>query len=170
MYQPTLTRSGETKCAEHKSKQSLCITRTIYVSNYLGRSHRERKEAYLKSLELEVNRLRKSEESWRSETHKLRAEVKELKDALARNGIPVPLDEQCTPSDGIADVTFEFEITDGAANKGKQPTILARRVPPLDNSSGLPVGASQGMQLYTQPETIYQNADPTGVGISFVLR
>jgi hypothetical protein len=55
-----------------------------------NRTHRERKEAYTKSLELEVVQLRANEAKILQETKRLYTELTALKRLLAENGIQVP--------------------------------------------------------------------------------
>jgi hypothetical protein len=59
-------------------------------SNKIPRTHRERKEAYVASLESEVVRLRANEARLASETKSLYAENHMLKELLAQNGISIP--------------------------------------------------------------------------------
>jgi beta-xylosidase len=54
------------------------------------RTHRERKEAYTKSLEQEVIQLRANEAKIMQETRKLYAELTALKNLMASNGIQAP--------------------------------------------------------------------------------
>ncbi len=60
------------------------------------RTHRERKEAYVASLEAEVVQLRANETRILHETKTLYAEVRALKKLLESNGIPIPTSLQDT--------------------------------------------------------------------------
>lgn len=76
--------SPRSKVCTHRSSHIVSLTIKY-------RTHRERKEAYTKSLELEVIQLRANEAKIMQETKMLYAEITNLKSMLMRHGIEVPV-------------------------------------------------------------------------------
>jgi hypothetical protein len=87
------------------------------------RTHRERKEAYIKSLESEVIQLRANEARILQETKALYSEVSALKRLLEHNGIPIQ-SAGCQPHEDAQDECtsddhqFNLSIRDASAKHG----------------------------------------------------
>ncbi|KAL5375007.1 hypothetical protein DPSP01_011497 [Paraphaeosphaeria sporulosa] len=111
------------------------------------KTHRERKEAYVKSLESEVIQLRANEARLFQETKTLYAEINAMKTLLARNGIAIPSSVSSPPRDqdsvveerwgGDANTAerevtgggmFEFSVTE-KTTKQSHERIVVRRQP-----------------------------------------
>lgn len=86
-----------------------------FIADLLFRNHRERKEAYIKSLELEVVQLRANEARLSQETKALYTEIRVMKNLLVINGIPVPSPPPQSTNDDPApqdtEDVFEFSIS-----------------------------------------------------------
>jgi len=95
------------------------------------RTHRERKEAYTKSLESEVVQLRANEARILQETRALYSEINALKNTLRQNGIPVPnagLQGLDNASHEIAsgDLLFNLSIQDARSKHDHQRIRIQR--------------------------------------------
>ncbi|KAF1922257.1 uncharacterized protein M421DRAFT_10693 [Didymella exigua CBS 183.55] len=146
------------------------------------KTHRERKESYIKSLETEVIQLRANETQSYHKIKALYAEVNAMKNLLVENGIripsalPSPLVPQIYSPDDVevapALEFFEFNIP------GKSPKQQGERI-------SVKTSARQGgnreaarthnaapttFDLFTPPtETDFSQQDPTAIGIEFIL-
>ncbi|OBT45141.1 hypothetical protein VE00_04298 [Pseudogymnoascus sp. WSF 3629] len=82
--------AGETPESSATDKQATSQKRREQVRK-AQRTHRERKEIYIKSLETEVLQLRTNEANLLQETSKLYAEIGQLRRLLTDLGVPLPL-------------------------------------------------------------------------------
>lgn len=137
-----------------------------------GRTYRERKEDYIKSLEEEVVQLRANEANIANETRKLYSENAALRNLLLQHGIePPPHVEISDTSQSLADPDDAVTVSI-AKDRGKHPQIQVRPTVShattqdrVRSSSGAECGLSpelQGIGLMhqgecTSPETCLAN-------------
>lgn len=81
-------RRGMTSCLADSNLEEPSVFAVFALIVVIVRTHRERKEAYIASLEAEVVQLRANEARISEETKKLYAEINILKGLLQKNGIP----------------------------------------------------------------------------------
>ncbi|KAF1974469.1 hypothetical protein BU23DRAFT_461515 [Bimuria novae-zelandiae CBS 107.79] len=154
------------------------------------KTHRERKEAYIKSLETEVVQLRANEARLFQETKALYAKLSAMKKLLATNGISVPLEQPQGVGDAGVDFSdqsseelFEFNIS--KTTKHQQERIQVRRQSKRRGKgeagtatasmkhfflSQYPiVQETSDASLFNPTETIVSQSDPTAIGMDFIL-
>jgi hypothetical protein len=147
------------------------------------RTHRERKELYIKALEDEVLRLKEVYSNVSQDKDKLAEENRQLKTLLSQNGLSPspagPMDDLVSnPSLGY---TSSASVS-GSYAAGSSSTAFT---PPMTTQSTVPPMASSGQQMlgaqqqpphqhsYSQPHTMSQpvnnRVDYEQAGIDFVL-
>lgn len=172
---PYLKRREQVRRAQ---KYHVPCFNTSYSFNFRTRTHRERKEAYIKSLEAEVVQLRANETRLFQETKTLYAELMAMKNLLANNGIPVPsgpLPQLPSPNGTLSkpesridelDQLFEFSLTESVPKQPQERIHVRRQVQRQHSTSATTFDA-----IFTRPaNTIVSQQDPTATGIDFVLR
>jgi hypothetical protein len=139
----------------------------------LLRNHRERKEAYVKSLETEVVQLRANEARILNETKGLYAEITVLKRLLVENGIQVPtsipgqLSSGATSSAGEgSEQTFDLYIPSAKQTNRKERIYSQRSGSDVQNFTSLSL--SDFTPSTASPRQLAE-MDHTAVGIDFVL-
>ncbi|KAK6532897.1 hypothetical protein TWF281_007068 [Arthrobotrys megalospora] len=123
-------------------------TRRQELNRQAQRTHRERKEAYLRQLESEITRLREAFSIVTKEKSSLTNENAELKKYLALHGLTWPPDPSTDPTSALAPAPIP-----------PPPPV------PLGSMPGIPaslVGAQPLSQLVTSPPTGPSFASPTG--------
>lgn len=133
------------------------------------RTHRERKELYIKALEDEVLRLKEVFSNVSQDKNKLAEENRQLRNLLHQNGIATSVvgamdDVISNPSMGYA--------SSGSISGGYAPGSSSAFTPPMSSISSLPslggshhlMGAHMGQQHSVQSVVDYDQA-----GIDFVL-
>ncbi|KAL6710178.1 hypothetical protein ACN47E_009969 [Coniothyrium glycines] len=158
------------------------------------KTHRQRKEAYISSLEAEVVQLRANEAKTLQETKKLHSEVIALKVLLQNNGIKVPeqphqmqgssLIPPSSQSDGREDSWSLACSNHEAKSRNRQKQIQVQNYPYKGVHSSRPKPAStltctpystttQAMSslasLPSRPKTCLGDIDPIVLGLDFVL-
>ncbi|KAK3336246.1 hypothetical protein B0T19DRAFT_396018 [Cercophora scortea] len=181
----TTTRDGQTpKRRGPKPDSKPALTRRQELNRQAQRTHRERKELYIKALEDEVLRLKEIYSNVSQDKEQLADENRRLKTLLAQNGAgsaggggsSLPDDSMSNPSLGYtssASVTGSY-IAPGSSNTGTfTPPLSAANV---GHTSGLfshglhqhsgqgHPGAGGGDQRNKNPNMDYEQA-----GIDFVL-
>ncbi|KAL5431527.1 hypothetical protein PMIN07_009415 [Paraphaeosphaeria minitans] len=163
------------------------------------KTHRERKETYVKSLETEVIQLRANEARLFQETKTLYAEISAMKIALARNGIVIPSSVSLPPQDqdpameerwgrnadtvgrdGDEDV-FEFSVTEKSTKQSHERIVVRRQPRKRGNGRSLTeVGSDQPFPPFpasfdtslsspSSPSPLVGSQDPTAIGMDFIL-
>ncbi|KAF2454971.1 hypothetical protein BDY21DRAFT_308350, partial [Lineolata rhizophorae] len=128
------------------------------------RHHRERKEAYIKSLEAEVVQLRASEANIRKQARHLYSELGFLKSILVQNGIPVPSSSEQIPEpdpgpyEPSSDASFVLSVQEKGWT-GKQ--LRAQRAGSVQPEEGLLLSDSSGVsEGQRQPGWRRRGKDP----------
>ncbi|KAF2690691.1 hypothetical protein K458DRAFT_326498 [Lentithecium fluviatile CBS 122367] len=136
------------------------------------RTHRERKEAYTKSLEAEVVQLRANESRILHETKTLYSEISVLKNLLVANGIPLPasgsgaLPSAGNPSAGeVPEQTFDLSIREAKARNRQERIYSQRSAMPHQHTMS---SSSELTESIASPRCLGE-ADHTAIGIDFVL-
>ena len=123
-------KSEENRCDARKSTNPTLARQAQLLLTSTSRTHRERKEAYVKSLETEVVQLRANEARLFRETKSLYAELRAVKALLVTSGIPIPpAPPESLTSDETTqerDDAFEFSISSGASDSSKGTPQQAR--------------------------------------------
>ncbi|OJD35301.1 uncharacterized protein BKCO1_1800069 [Diplodia corticola] len=83
-------RHGARESEDQKATPEASLSKRREQVRRAQRTHRERKEAYTKALEMEVLQLRTNEANLMQETKRLYAGIERLKETLALHGIPEP--------------------------------------------------------------------------------
>jgi hypothetical protein len=138
------------------------------------RTHRERKEAYTKSLEAEVVQLHANEARMLHETKTLQKEIDILKNLLTINGIPVPvtrvphvplLTAETSFSSETSEPMFDLSIQQSKA-KNRHERIYSRRG--VSKARQIESSSSDWTVSTPSPRCLGE-ADQTAIGIDFVL-
>lgn len=149
---------------------SLCghLTR----KTHLGRTHRERKELYIKALEQEVMRLKENFSKVSRDRESLSEENRQLKQLLAQHGIP------WTGTGGVDELTRKASVgytSSGSISGSYAPGSQAYTPPPqshssISNSNYQSNSPDRGMtgRSMTQQQ-IQREVDYDQAGIDFVL-
>ncbi|KFX93652.1 hypothetical protein O988_06688 [Pseudogymnoascus sp. VKM F-3808] len=87
------------------------------------RTHRERKEIYIKSLETEVLQLRTNEANLLQETRSLYGEIGQLKSLLAELGVQLPLEGANLAASSTADAAYPSNSVVSIRQGSKGPQI-----------------------------------------------
>ncbi|KAJ4353755.1 uncharacterized protein N0V89_005485 [Didymosphaeria variabile] len=149
------------------------------------KTHRERKEAYIKSLETEVVQLRANEARLFRETKTLYAEINAMKALLANNGIPIPSttplplpspDQTTTEVGSGIDEFFEFSIPAKAPKQQHERIQVRDQDRRRGNQSGGTLTAQAKLTstfdtiLSASTTTLVSQQNPTAIGMDFILR
>ncbi|KAG6004671.1 hypothetical protein E4U43_000699, partial [Claviceps pusilla] len=167
MAEKKTTRDGNTpKRRGPKPDSKPALTRRQELNRQAQRTHRERKELYIKALEEEVLRLKELFSNASQSKERLSTENKHLKTLLVQHGIPLPTtgDHDDGPSPGA----------------GTSPGTSAAAGSYASFSPGSQSGASNGQFANFQPVSGYQvrsasqqlvskGLDFEQAGIDFVL-
>ncbi|EAT79551.1 hypothetical protein HBI56_053580 [Parastagonospora nodorum] len=155
------------------------------------KTHRERKEAYTKSLEQEVIQLRANEAKIIQETRRLYAELTALKNYMASNGIQVPpsltqdvVSTSASPSDDVFDLSIRttntkqkrrqiqiYKHNDHQHDHQCELSSAGHKASQVSTSPGsfLSPTTSDDLALRNDPNTRISDLDLTSVGMDFVL-
>ncbi|KAI5463006.1 hypothetical protein BGZ63DRAFT_180980 [Mariannaea sp. PMI_226] len=158
------TRGNPPKKRGPKPNAKPALTRRQELNRQAQRTHRERKELYIKALEDEVIRLKEIFSNVSLDRERLADENKQLRDALVQNGIPVG-SPGSTTSYGPGSSSARSPLMTGLAT-----------TPAMSSSSHISPGDGQHMfgQPIPIPDMTQQIAGQGGVdveqaGIDFVL-
>lgn len=144
----------------------------------LHRTHRERKELYVRALEEEVMRLKEAYANISQDKAKLADENKQLKGLLLQYGVPFP--EHTGPPDngnghgdgqhfggsasGHSHGGGSYGVySPGATSQSAAPSISSSNPAPRQHTSG------QDLRQMTQQATVTKGVDYDQAGIDFVL-
>ncbi|KAJ4302717.1 hypothetical protein N0V90_001607 [Kalmusia sp. IMI 367209] len=163
------------------------------------KTHRERKEAYIKSLETEVIQLRANEARLFQETKRLYTEMSVIKNLLLENNIPIPPGPQISDNINLDDSeeTFEFSIRSISTKLKEQRIHVRKQTRRGDEARGpsdafpckyciksdhhlleLNLSASESDTtspaleagiIYNQEDKAVSQLDPTAIGMDFIL-
>lgn len=101
---------------------------------FLHRTHRERKELYIKALEDEVLRLKEIFSNVSNDKQKLSEENKQLKTVLAQNGINVASSDDAPPRSASVGYTSSASVSGHSYAHGSHSAFT----PPLTSQSSAP--------------------------------
>lgn len=125
------------------------------------RTHRERKELYIKALEDEVLRLKEVFSNVSLDRERLADENKRLRDTLAQAGL-----QHSSPH-------VAGSATSGSVNTSSPPLTSRSTAPSVGSPMNLPVAVNQGSttgQPHGMPQPLYRgNPGLEQAGIDFVL-
>ncbi|KAI9715420.1 MAG: hypothetical protein M1828_000840 [Chrysothrix sp. TS-e1954] len=126
------------------------MTRRQELNRQAQRTHRERKEMYIKALEQEIYRLKELYQTTSRERDAYASENRKLRELLQQYGIPVPPPSSHTPATaGASGVGVGHpELGSSGSISGSYPPASSEthsRSPPIPNGTGpSPISASQG--------------------------
>lgn len=131
------------------------------------RTHRERKELYIKALEDEVLRLKEIYSSVAQDREKLAEENRLLKDVLAKHGINGPDtrggdDDRSNPSAGAGFGGSQGGFSPGQMSQGTAPSTTSNQPSNYHNISG-------GQYRSMAETSKHSQMDVEQAGIDFVL-
>jgi hypothetical protein len=149
-----------------KPDQKPALTRRQELNRQAQRTHRERKELYVKALENEVNRLKNAFTASERDKRKHAEENERLKELLTRHGIPLPSPK----ADGSPDVsmsnTAESQATISPPTASRSP---AAAISPATATSSSHSPSGQQLQNLTQQASVKKGVDYNQAGVDFVL-
>ncbi|KAI9854185.1 MAG: hypothetical protein M1824_000564 [Vezdaea acicularis] len=161
------TRDGQPpKRRGPKPDSKPALTRRQELNRQAQRTHRERKELYIKALEQEVRRLKETYMNVTHERDAVREENRRLKELLQQHGIPF----QGLPSSdtsGRADQSWDFISSSGSISGSyNTPGTGSQRYSPAPGPGNYvnPAPNQQPGAVYQQQGTDYDQT-----GIDFVL-
>ncbi|KAK6864659.1 hypothetical protein PG995_001187 [Apiospora arundinis] len=176
------TRDGQpAKRRGPKPDSKPALTRRQELNRQAQRTHRERKELYIKALEDEVLRLKEIYSNVSQDKDKLAEENKQLKGLLNQNGIPMASPGRM--DDVISNPSLGYTSSASVSGGSYAPGSATTYTPPLTSQS-IPLSASsQGMPHYQQQHSHHGRStsqqhsqqhqhgrvDYDQVGVDFVL-
>ncbi|KAK8138460.1 hypothetical protein PG984_001840 [Apiospora sp. TS-2023a] len=143
------TRDGQpAKRRGPKPDSKPALTRRQELNRQAQRTHRERKELYIKALEDEVLRLKEIYSNVSQDKDKLAEENKQLKGLLNQNGIPMASPGRM--DDVISNPSLGYTSSASVSGGSYAPGSATTYTPPLTSQS-IPLSASsQGMPHFQQ--------------------
>ncbi|KFZ22827.1 hypothetical protein V502_02692 [Pseudogymnoascus sp. VKM F-4520 (FW-2644)] len=165
-YFPLESEAGETPESSANDKQATSHKRRELVRK-AQRTHRERKEIYIKSLETEVLQLRTNEANLLQETSKLYAEIGQLRRLLTDLGVPLPLGTAGSSATTAVPRSAVYEITESPSNSVVSGASSGRFQSPTSVEM-LSLGAYESAVSGSSPEGTTK-ADMQNIGVEFVL-
>ncbi|KAH7381419.1 hypothetical protein DE146DRAFT_670553 [Phaeosphaeria sp. MPI-PUGE-AT-0046c] len=172
--------TGDKKEQSEQSTQDAKARRKDQIRR-AQKTHRERKEAYTKSLETEVVQLRANEAKILQETKRLYTELTALKKIMTDHGLQVPDLSHLlvSPPGSGAEETFDFNLQI-SKGKNKQRQIRVGQSPsaqtntsyssPFSESSfRSPTSQTSDTTLHPNPNKLITELDHTTVGMDFVM-
>ena len=152
------------------------MTRRQELNRQAQRTHRERKEMYIKALEQEVYRLKELYQTTSRERDAYALENRKLRELLQQYGIPLPPPSSNSPATVAAGT--RPELSSSGSFSGSYPPASAEsqsRSPPIKitnghgpNPSPTSAGAGPGMGNLTAMLPGSGNIDYATVGVDFV--
>ncbi|EXF80201.1 BZIP-type transcription factor [Colletotrichum fioriniae PJ7] len=176
------TRDGQTpKRRGPKPDSKPALTRRQELNRQAQRTHRERKELYIKALEDEVLRLKEIFSNISQDKDKVAEENRQLKQLLVQNGIPLSHygdDMVSNPSGGYTSSASQSGHSYG--QNAYTPPLTSTTAPSVSPSSHgpsyphglpppLPQMGSQQLQQNRQGQSSGRGVDFEQAGIDFVL-
>ncbi|KAF5632486.1 AP-1-like transcription factor [Fusarium sp. NRRL 52700] len=147
-----------------KPNSKPALTRRQELNRQAQRTHRERKELYIKALEDEVLRLKEVFSNVSLDRERLADENKRLRDALAQAGL-----QHSSPHVAGSATSRGPD----SANTSSPPLTSRSTAPSVGSPMNLPVAVNQGSttgQPYGMPQSLYRgNPELEQAGIDFVL-
>lgn len=148
-----------------KPNSKPALTRRQELNRQAQRTHRERKELYIKALEDEVLRLKEVFSNVSLDRERLADENKRLRDSLAQAGL-----QHSSPHVAGSATSRGFNST----NTGSSPLTSQSTAPSVGSPMHLPGAANQGFmpnqQQHGMPQHLYRgNPELEQAGIDFVL-
>lgn len=144
-----------------KPNSKPALTRRQELNRQAQRTHRERKELYIKALEDEVLRLKEVFSNVSLDRERLADENKRLRDTLAQAGL-----QHSSPH-------VAGSATSGSVNTSSPPLTSRSTAPSVGSPMNLPVAVNQGSttgQPHGMPQPLYRgNPGLEQAGIDFVL-
>ncbi len=173
---PALTRRQELNRQAQRYSYNFPAPSTALrrILMYYHRTHRERKELYIKALEDEVLRLKEIYSNVARDKDKLAEENRQLKNLLHQNNIPAlspggTLDDlSSNPSLGYASSSVSPHHAPSSSHAFTPPMTTISTVPSLHNLSH-PMEGSIQMQGTTSQQLAPVRVDYEQAGIDFVL-
>ncbi|RYP60120.1 hypothetical protein DL769_008269 [Monosporascus sp. CRB-8-3] len=149
------------------------LTRRQELNRQAQRTHRERKELYIKALEDEVFRLKEIYSNVAQDKEKLAEENRQLKSLLHQTGAPpisagVIDDITSNPSFGYASSSASGAHAPGSSHAYTPPLISIPTAPSLSTSSQ-PIPGNQVIHGTASQQLAPLHADYEQAGIDFVL-
>ncbi|GKU13727.1 unnamed protein product [Fusarium langsethiae] len=148
-----------------KPNSKPALTRRQELNRQAQRTHRERKELYIKALEDEVLRLKEVFSNVSLDRERLADENKRLRDTLAQAGL-----QQSSPRVAGSATSRGFDSN----NTGSSPLTSQSTAPSVGSPMHLPPAVNQGFmpvqQQHGVPQPLYRgNPELEQAGIDFVL-